>query len=417
MVANTNVPDVVGKTQAEAAAAITAAGFTVGTVINQNNSTVASGHVVSQYPYPLPGTLAVAGSAINLVVSLGSGSPPPDPETNAPSLDNSVATNAISATAFLYTGQNPVQAGVAPGTIAAKQVAVLRGKVQTRAGNALSGVAITILNHPDFGQTLSRDDGLFDMAVNGGGLMIINYQKDGYLPAQRQINVPWQDYVSCPDVVLIPLDTASTAVDLTQTGQSHTAQGSVVPAEGAGVGARQVNLYFPPGVQAWLVMPGGSEQPASTLTVRATEYTVGANGPAAMPAELPATSFYTYAVEFTADEAQNAGAKGVRFSQEIFAYLDNFLNFPVGDRIPSGYYDYDKGVWIPEPDGRVIKIVSITGGLAELDTDGDGIIDNALGISAEELEKLADLYSAGKSLWRTPLTHFTPQDLNKPVVT
>ena len=135
------------------------------------------------------------------------------------------------------------------------------------------------------------------------------------------------------------------------------------------------------------------------------------------PLSCRATSFYTYAVEFTADEAQNAGAKGVRFSQEIFAYLDNFLNFPVGDRIPSGYYDYDKGVWIPEPDGRVIKIVSIAGGLAELDTDGDGIIDNALGISAEELEKLADLYSAGKSLWRTPLTHFTPQDLNKPVVT
>ncbi len=286
-VANTNVPDVIGKPQAEAETIITTAGFTAGTIIQQYSSIITTpGCVVSQYPYPLPGTLAAAGSAINLIVSLGPGSGelPPDPSDIAPPVDPGFATLPYEGSGFLYEGDPPIQTGVAPGTIIPRQVAVLRGRVLTRQGDVLPGVTITILNRPDFGQTLSRaDDGRFDMVVNGGGLMIISYQKDGYLPAQRQLNIPWQDYVSIPDVVMIPLDSAATAVDLTETTQSHTAQGSSVTDDS---GTRQINLYFPPGVQAWLVMPDGSEQPANTLTVRATEYTVGDNGPEAMPAEL-----------------------------------------------------------------------------------------------------------------------------------
>lgn len=188
--ANTNVPNVIGKLQAEAAAAITAAGFSVGAIIQQYSASVEKDHVGSQFPYPLPGAVAAAGSAINLVVSLGtSGSPPPDPATNAPSLDSTIATSAISATSFLYEGQNPVQPGVAPGTIVPKQVAVLRGTVQTRDGDvlaALEGVTITILNHPEYGQTLSRSDGMFDLAVNGGGTMTINYQMEAiFLPSDK----------------------------------------------------------------------------------------------------------------------------------------------------------------------------------------------------------------------------------------
>ncbi len=80
--------------------------------------------------------------------------------------------------------------------------------------NPLSGVTITILNHPEFGQTLSRTDGMFDMAVNGGGRLTINYARSGYLQAQRQVNVPWQDYIWAPDVVLIQLDPQVTPINL-----------------------------------------------------------------------------------------------------------------------------------------------------------------------------------------------------------
>jgi len=30
------------------------------------------------------------------------------------------------------------------------------------------------------------------MAVNGGGMLTLDYRKSGYLPAQRQVKVPWQ---------------------------------------------------------------------------------------------------------------------------------------------------------------------------------------------------------------------------------
>jgi hypothetical protein len=108
------------------------------------------------------------------------------------------------ATEFLYTGANPIQTGVVPGTIEAKRAAVLRGKVLTRNGNALSGVTITILNHPEYGQTLSRLDGMFDLAVNGGGFLTINYQKK--IPSGQRRGVRLGDFVWAPDVILILQD-------------------------------------------------------------------------------------------------------------------------------------------------------------------------------------------------------------------
>src|SRR5207249_2538456 len=99
----------------------------------------------------------------------------------------------------------------------------------------------------------------------------------------------------------------------------------------------------------------------------ATEYTVGGNGPKKMPAELPPTSGYTYAVELSADESLAAGATALRFDRTMPFYLENFLGFPVGGRVPTGYYDRIRGQWLASDNGRVIKILSITGGTADLD--------------------------------------------------
>ena len=340
---------------------------------------------------------------------------PPDPATVATPIDPTVATNITTATAFLYTVANPIQTGVAPGTIEARRTAILRGKVQTRDGVALSGVTITILAHPEFGQTVSRVDGAFDLAVNGGGQLTVNYQKSGFLPVQRAVVAPWRDYAWLPDVVMIPFDTAVTTVDLTNASM-QTARGSpVTDADGA----RRATILFPAGTTAVLVLPDGSTQPLTTLNVRATEYTVGASGPKAMPAPLPPNSGYTYAVELSIDEAVAAGATEVRFSQPVPTYVENFLGFPVGGAVPAGYYDRQKGQWIASANGRVIKVLGITTGLADLDTDGDAVIDDsvklaAIGITDSERARLAQLYAAGQTLWRIPITHFTPWDFNWP---
>jgi len=344
---------------------------------------------------------------------------PSDPGTVAPQVDATVATTTYAATQFLYSGANPIQTGVAPGTIEAKRAAVIRGRVLDKQNNPLPAVVITVLNHPEFGQTLSRADGGFDMAVNGGGYLTINYQRNGYLPAQRQINVPWQDYVTAPEAILILQDSQVTTVDLTANVPMQVARGSV---QTDADGARQATLLFPQGTQATMVLANGSTQPLTRLNVRATEYTVGPNGPKAMPAELPPTSAYTYAVELSVDEAQAAGAKEVVFSQPVLSYVENFLNFPVGMAVPAGYYDRAKGAWIPSNNGRVIKVLAINGGLADVDTDGDNAADDAtqlaaLGVTDAERTQLASLYTVGQSLWRVPVTHFTPWDYNWPFIT
>jgi DNA-binding beta-propeller fold protein YncE len=66
------VPNVVGQTQAAATTAITGAGLSVGVVSQQSSSTVASGSVISESP--AAGTNVSSGSAVNLVVSMGSSS-------------------------------------------------------------------------------------------------------------------------------------------------------------------------------------------------------------------------------------------------------------------------------------------------------------------------------------------------------
>ncbi len=369
---------------------------------------------------------AQAGDSLSLVVSDGAGNDsgttlldvagglPPDPATVAPPINRTVATDLFTVTAFLYTGNTPIQTGVAAGTIEARRVAVLRGKVLTRDGAPLSGVNVSILNHPEFGRTRSRADGMFDMAVNGGGPLTLNYEKVGYLPAQRQVTTPWRDFVFAPEVALVPLDSQVTTIDLTDTAPMQVAQGSEVTDSD---GTRQATLLFPQGTTAQMVMPDGSTQPLTTLHVRATEYTVGPNGPKAMPASLPPSSGYTYAVELSADEAIAADADSIEFTQPVVFYVNNFLNFPVGSIVPLGSYDRRQGMWIPEDNGKIIKILSISGGVAALDITGDGVADegaalSALGITDAERVQLATLYTGGQSLWRMAVQHFSPYDPN-----
>ncbi len=340
---------------------------------------------------------------------------PADPATLAPALDRTVATDLCAATAFLYGGANPVQTGVAPGAIECRRAAVLRGRVRDRSGAPLGAVRVSVLRHPELGSTLSRGDGAWDLAVNGGGEVVVQLARPGYLPVQRKVAVSWGGWGTAPDVVLVPLDPQATAVDLTASTPFQVARGSAVTDPD---GARQATLLFPQGTQAALAFPGGATQPIHSLTVRATEYTVGPTGPQAMPGELPPTTGYTYAVELSVDEATAAGASEVRFDRPVITYLENFLHFPAGTVVPVGYYDRVRAFWLAAAlDGRVIDVLTVASGTADLDVDGSGQPASAatlagLGITDAERQQIAALYTAGQSLWRVPVTHFTPYDYN-----
>lgn len=311
---------------------------------------------------------------------------------------------------FLYTGANPVQTGVAPGAIEQRRIAVVRGKVIGRDNQPLPGVTVAVIDHPELGVTTTDATGEFAMAVNGGGAVTVRYTKEDYLSAERVAATDWHDYAWVDDTVLVALSPQVTTVDL--TGPLAPAQVAQGPIETDQDGSRRATLVFNAGTQATMEVPGTGTVPLSTLNVRATEFTVGPNGREAMPAPLPPTSAYTYAVEYTVDEAITAGASRVDFSRPVISYTNNFLGVPIGTVVPSGYLDPQLGKWIADESGRVVEILSESSGAAVLDTTGSGQPATpeqltALGITPEELEKIAEQFVPGQSFWRVPVRHFS----------
>ena len=102
---------------------------------------------------------------------------PPDPSTVAPALDPTVTTTVFAATEFLYTGPKSDSNRRRPWhhRSRTRRPDSWPGHRPDRR-SALSGVTVSVLNHPEYGQTLTRADGWFDLVVNGGGLMTLNYQ-------------------------------------------------------------------------------------------------------------------------------------------------------------------------------------------------------------------------------------------------
>ncbi|MEJ8568045.1 putative Ig domain-containing protein [Elongatibacter sediminis] len=327
-------------------------------------------------------------------------------------IDDTVATPFADSVEFLHNGPDAIQNDVQEGALEARRVAVARGTVLSRDGAPLGGTRVTALQQDQVGYTLTRSDGSYDLAVNGGGTVVIQFELNGYLTAQRHVELPWNQFRTLDTVRLVPLSSTVTTVNLSPT-EAPVAPGDV---EADADGQRQGVLLFQPGTTAEMELPDGSTQSLSSLDVRITEYTVGPNGPEAMPAELPPTSGYTYAAEFSVDEAIAAGAVRVHFEPDAVFYVDNFLDFPVGTAVPLGGYDRTAGQWEAAPDGLVLEIVGETDGMADVDLDGDGSPDDpaSIGMTDQERTQLAVRYDPGTELWRAAVPHFSPWDCNWP---
>lgn len=351
----------------------------------------------------------------------------PAPAPTAPALNPTVPSDFATRIEHIYTGDDPPQELADPSIIERHRVAALGGQVRTPMGEPLGGVTVTIHGHPEYGHTTTRSDGTYALVVNGGGHPVLQFELEGYLPVQRQVSARWRTYERLPAVVMTPLDTTVSTVEV-GSNEMQAVRSSV---SSDASGDRQATILVPPGTAATVKTPEGLVLP-ERLLVRATEYTVGASGPAAMPGHLPRTSAYTYAVEFTANPDGEmtplpAGQRpflevegaDVQFDQDVFHYLENFLGFAVGTAVPVGFYDDGIAAWTPSGDGQILEILSVTGGLAELDLDGSGTAADAetlaaFGITDDERAKLAGLYAPGQELWRTPIPHFTPWDCNWP---
>ena len=346
---------------------------------------------------------------------------------DARTLDPTVASNLAFTSQFLYTGPNPVQTGVGAGTIDLTRAAVIRGQVfihSTGSGatNGLApieGVDVSIVGHPEFGATKTQADGWYSMVVNGGGLLTVAYASKGYLPVQRRAVTRWLEYTITNSAVLtapdpgtsVTLSASSTDFQVVR-GQKHGTATTMTPTEDAD-GARTATILIPPGTTASLAALNGKP-----TTMRATEFTTGSAGLQAMPADLPPTTAYTYAVDLSIDEANG---EPFTFSQPVLFYLDNFIGFPAGDgtnptEVPSGYYDLTKAQWVPSASGQVVKVLTNAAGTVTLDVNGSGqdAPDSAFTppLVVGERAQIAKLYVAGATFWRVGTPHFSIWDDN-----
>lgn len=346
---------------------------------------------------------------------------PGDPTSMASVPGNGIPTSVGDSIRFLFEATNSVQTGADTNELVSYRLALLRGRVLDAASNALEGVALSILGHPAYGITLTRTNGEYDLAVNGGGVLTLLFNRYGFLPAQRTLDVPWQETVDIPDVFLLQSDTNQSIVELTNGPVMQVARGPVVSDAD---GTRSAMVLLPTNVLASIITYGGVTQPVDRLTTRFTEYTEGEIGAEAMPGDLPDSVAYTYCVELGSQEAQaKVAGRDVVFNTNAFFYVDNFLGFPPGIAVPMGYYDNQSGAWVPSPDGVVINLLGTNDlGLARVCANTNGTESDAaelamLGFTDDERRTLARMYSpTTNSLWRVPIQHFSTYDCNYGVV-
>ena len=347
------------------------------------------------------------------------------PPSGATALDPTVPTSFANGTAFLYSGNNAIDTS---------RVGVVRGRVIDRdTSSPIPNIVVSVVGHAaEFGSATTRSDGYYDLPVNGGGSVTLEFVCSGlcptisgtstplYVTAHRAVSPRWLDYTVVPDVALVQKDAAHTITP--DVGSWQWAQGTSVSDED---GTRSATLIVPSWTHATNLV-------ASSYTFRLTEATKGAqngvtNGPAAMPADLPPQSGYTYAVELSADEADVAGVTSLTFNNTLLFYVDNFIGVPLSDAgapVPSGSYNRapDAGAWIAEQNGLVVKILGTA-----IDGAGHNVVTLSLDGSTEmsysavtppvqdgEREVLYTLYSnrINSSFWRMPVQHFTPWDYN-----
>lgn len=342
------------------------------------------------------------------------------PTLTASTLSTTGITPFYNAVRFLFTGSSPIQTIADTSDLQPDLIGVVRGRVLGRDFGPIANVTVSVLGGDSLGSTVTRNDGSFDLAVNGGRQYTLCFRKSKYLESQRKIMVPANDYAVLDDVALIGITARFSVVDLDS---ASVARGRFATDTN---GDRDVRLIFRPGTRArikWRSGGGLDSAQFSKIRVRATEYTVGQDGQESMPGELPPSSAYTYCFDLRTDESDSiAIAVGksyltTYFTDTVSCYVRNFLHYPVGAYIPLGFYDAESGKWVSESDGVVLKILDTTGTTPRIDSNGDGISDgqarlDSLGITTTELVKLRGQFAAGDTVWRMRMTHFSRPDAN-----
>ncbi|KAF0307676.1 Teneurin-a [Amphibalanus amphitrite] len=93
-----------------------------------------------------------------------------------------------------------------------RRVSVIRGRLVTSQGLGIAGVRVSVNRDTRFGLTLSRKNGWFDIMVNGGGAVNLQFQRAPFRPMTRPVAVAWNQLVVLDPIVMLQ-DTERPAAD------------------------------------------------------------------------------------------------------------------------------------------------------------------------------------------------------------
>jgi len=332
-------------------------------------------------------------------------------DPTAPTLDTTVVPLPWEKWNFIWNSASRSQKDVKV-VFDPNRIMHLSGQVLGPNTRPLPRVKVSVVGHPEYGSTRTRSNGEWDMVVNSGGNIDVLFSMEGLFPVRRIVSTFPHQSIRVEQVRLVSPSQLVTVLDV--SGASKYGQIAMGDPQEDKDGFRQANLIIPPYVKASLVGPGVNDTtPVKSLGIRITEYTVGTKGQNSIPATLPQNVANAYTLEISADEARLKGAE-VHFSGSVALYTNNFKGFPVGTKVPLGWYDRTRGMWVPEFSGKVVKIKRIVNGVAWLTDRLDGTESDSLNGSntTEERTQLARLYGIEAMLWRVSFNHLTPWSMN-----
>ncbi|NXK66126.1 TEN1 protein, partial [Sylvietta virens] len=135
---------------------------------------------------------------------------------------------------------------VIPGDVSfeSRRACVIRGQVVAIDGTPLVGVNVSFLHHHEYGYTISRQDGSFDLVAVGGISVTLVFDRSPFISEKRTLWLPWNRFIIVDKVVMQRTESDTPSCDvssfispnpivlpspLTAFGGSCPERGTVIP--------------------------------------------------------------------------------------------------------------------------------------------------------------------------------------------
>ncbi|EPY78853.1 hypothetical protein CB1_000998024 [Camelus ferus] len=79
---------------------------------------------------------------------------------------------------------------------------VIRGQVLTADGTPLIGVNVSFFHYPEYGYTITRQDGMFDLVANGGASLTLVFERSPFLTQHHTVWIPWNVFYVMDTLVM-----------------------------------------------------------------------------------------------------------------------------------------------------------------------------------------------------------------------